>query len=326
VVVIVGALSLLTAAGTAEALPLPSVTTLQPITATTYVTHTVATATGLAHATVGVWTGGLGFEPLGTDTLTLPMVAGTGGVLSFLYSIRSTDSPAFDPANIYLETPGGRVYFAHSAGATTAPIYVVQSLAAWAGQQVTLVVAQTQDAAFDQTQILIDSLTVLPRTRSAPRIQRPADITSPATGPAGAVVTYPTPTARDNVDPVSTVGCMPGSGSTFAPGTTRVTCQATNSAGQQGTTGFDVTVTLTTQGALAALIDKSNQLLGTSIAGRIAAQVLHNADVDFLTGQEILGRRLITAYLQFLSAVQSAGLVTPSDAQTLIAFAHGLGL
>jgi hypothetical protein len=59
----------------------------------------------------------------------------------------------------------------------------------------------------------------------------PGDMTIAATGPSGAVATFPSPTASDSVDSTPTVNCSPPSGSTFALGTTTVSCTASDSAG-----------------------------------------------------------------------------------------------
>jgi hypothetical protein len=71
----------------------------------------------------------------------------------------------------------------------------------------------------------------------------PADVTVAATSAAGAVVTYPNPTATDNVDGTDPVTCVPPSGSTFAVGTTTVTCTSTDKAGNGAMATFTVTVT-----------------------------------------------------------------------------------
>jgi len=59
----------------------------------------------------------------------------------------------------------------------------------------------------------------------------PSTITVDATSPQGAVVTYTPPTATDESgdNPGPSVSCSPASGSTFAIGTTTVTCTATDS-------------------------------------------------------------------------------------------------
>jgi hypothetical protein len=58
----------------------------------------------------------------------------------------------------------------------------------------------------------------------------------------GAVVTFQTPTATDVVDSSVPVSCEPPSGSTFASGTTTVTCTATDDSGNSASASFGVTV------------------------------------------------------------------------------------
>jgi hypothetical protein len=67
-----------------------------------------------------------------------------------------------------------------------------------------------------------------------------------ATGPDGAVVTYPLPTATDTVDPSVDVSCDPGSGSRFALGATQVDCTAVDDSGNESTLAFIVNVVDTT--------------------------------------------------------------------------------
>jgi len=56
----------------------------------------------------------------------------------------------------------------------------------------------------------------------------PADITAVATGVSGAAVSFTAPTAIDEDANLPSVTCNPASGSTFAVGTTTVTCSATD--------------------------------------------------------------------------------------------------
>jgi hypothetical protein len=63
-----------------------------------------------------------------------------------------------------------------------------------------------------------------------------------ATGAGGAVANWTMPTANDVVDGPVAVECAPGSGSTFALGTTTVTCTATDSENNTASQSFDVTV------------------------------------------------------------------------------------
>jgi hypothetical protein len=78
-----------------------------------------------------------------------------------------------------------------------------------------------------------------------PDLLVPDDITAEATSHSGAVVTFVV-AASDNADGPLTPVCSPASGSTFAIGTTTVTCTATDSRGNIGTATFHVTVQDTT--------------------------------------------------------------------------------
>src|SRR5205814_6851861 len=74
-------------------------------------------------------------------------------------------------------------------------------------------------------------------------ISCPPDMTVAATGPGGAVVTYPPPTVSGGCNtPPSAPACNPPSGSTFPVGTTVVTCKASDFCGQSVTCSFNVTV------------------------------------------------------------------------------------
>ena len=76
----------------------------------------------------------------------------------------------------------------------------------------------------------------------APTITQPADIArSPDAGKTTAMVTFPLPSAQDNCPGVVVV-CAPPSGSTFPMGVTTVTCTATDTSNNKGTTTFKVTV------------------------------------------------------------------------------------
>jgi hypothetical protein len=75
----------------------------------------------------------------------------------------------------------------------------------------------------------------------------PANITTEANGPSGAVVTYTSPSASDTIDGAGVlVTCSPASGATFHLGTTMVGCSATNSSLQTANASFGVTVLDTT--------------------------------------------------------------------------------
>ena len=74
-----------------------------------------------------------------------------------------------------------------------------------------------------------------------PVVTVPANITQEATSSGGAAVTF-SASANDAVDGSITPSCPPGSGSTFAIGTTTVTCSATDAHNNTGTASFQITV------------------------------------------------------------------------------------
>lgn len=69
-----------------------------------------------------------------------------------------------------------------------------------------------------------------------------SDLSAEQASPSGTVVDYDLPSATDAVDPAPTVSCDPAPGSLFAPGNTIVTCTATDSAGNDGTSTFKIHV------------------------------------------------------------------------------------
>ncbi len=84
------------------------------------------------------------------------------------------------------------------------------------------------------------------RDSTPPTVTVPGDVTVEAAGPDGAIVEFPHPTASDRVDGPVEAGCKPLSGGTFPLGTTKVTCSAVDSHGNEGTGSFDVNVRDTT--------------------------------------------------------------------------------
>jgi beta-lactamase superfamily II metal-dependent hydrolase len=84
------------------------------------------------------------------------------------------------------------------------------------------------------------TLTVVDTT--PPALMLPGDITTTATSPAGAAVSF-TASALDLVDGSRPVACVPASGSTFAIGSTTVACAASDTRGNQSNGAFQVVVT-----------------------------------------------------------------------------------
>lgn len=80
-----------------------------------------------------------------------------------------------------------------------------------------------------------------PADTTAPTLTVPEGVTEVATGPSGATVRYVV-TATDEAGVTSGPTCTPSSGSSFALGTTVVTCTAADAAGNIGSASFTVTV------------------------------------------------------------------------------------
>jgi len=81
--------------------------------------------------------------------------------------------------------------------------------------------------------------------KTPPVVTVPSDMTKQAAIPNGVVVSYAA-TASDLVDGSITPICTPSSGSTFPLASTKVTCTATDKAGNTGSASFKVTVVDTT--------------------------------------------------------------------------------
>jgi hypothetical protein len=107
------------------------------------------------------------------------------------------------------------------------------------------------------------------------------NVTGAATGPDGAVVTYPLPSASDAVDSSVTVSCAPASGTTFRIGETTVNCTAPDDASNVGRGSFTVTVTDQAAPVFTAL---PNVTVGaTSNYGTVVTYALPTATDDTTT-------------------------------------------
>jgi hypothetical protein len=84
---------------------------------------------------------------------------------------------------------------------------------------------------------------------NGPSLGLPGTITTEATGPTGAGVSYSV-SASDAVDPSPTVSCSPASGSTFGLGTTSVHCTGSDASGNHSTGTFNIVVRDTTDPVL----------------------------------------------------------------------------
>ena len=115
------------------------------------------------------------------------------------------------------------------------------------GSTFPLGITQVSCSAIDKAGNRTDrSFNIAVRDTTAPAPLPPADLTVEATSPSGATVGY-TVTAIDLVDGKVPVTCSQASGSTFPLGVTKVSCSATDKAGNPAELGFDVTVRDTTE-------------------------------------------------------------------------------
>ena len=153
----------------------------------------------------------------------------------------------------------------------------------------------------------------------------PANQTVTATGAGGATVTYAPPRATDVVDGSDPVSCLPASGSTFALGTTAVTCTATDKAGDTTRATFTVTVQVTV-GALCTLtatdVEGSNNFKHLNSAQQAVVVALANAACKalaplsgHLTASQTAAA--IAAYDTAVNALAGGGWLTATQATTL---------
>ncbi len=160
------------------------------------------------------------------------------------------------------------------------------------------------------------SFTVTVNDVDAPAVTVPDDITVNATSPKGAVVTFEA-TATDNASK-TTVVCSPPSGSTFAVGTTTVTCTATDDADNQFSDSFTVTVI----GAEELLQDLRS--LTIDLVNNSSAEKALVATVDQLIQAEAKGdlKSFLAAMIKFnfqLKGYVKTGMISASVAHQLAA-------
>lgn len=152
----------------------------------------------------------------------------SGSVRYRWYSDSTCSTLVADSGDLTIATPGSPPSSSQTLN-DAGTYYVVASYSRDAGNQA------SQGACGDES-VVVKDLT-------PPVVTVPSDITAEATGPTGAPVHYVV-TATDNVDPNPTVDCSPASDSTFALGTTTVSCTATDASGN---TSAPVTFTVTVQ-------------------------------------------------------------------------------
>lgn len=177
------------------------------------------------------------------------------------------------PSNQTVEAtgPAGRTVTFVATATDTNPASPVVTCAPASGSTfalgTTTVACSSADAAGN---VASGSFSVTVQDTTGPAIGAVADLTSEATGPSGATVSYTSPSATDLVDGARPVSCLPASGSTFPLGPNDVTCSASDTRGNLSTRSFSITVTDT--GAPTLVLPGTITAQATSVAG---------ASVDF---------------------------------------------
>jgi predicted outer membrane repeat protein len=154
----------------------------------------------------------------------------------------------------------------------------------------------------------------------------PANITRNATSPQGTVVTYTPPSAVDEAgdSPAPTVSCDHASGSTFAIGTTTVTCTASDAddTPSAATGSFQVTV----KGAAAQLADLLALVNGLPIAHGLKASLetqVHAVQADLQANNTTQACGDLGAFMHHVRA-QAGKKLTTAQANQLLAAATNI--
>ncbi|MCC6745402.1 MAG: HYR domain-containing protein [Acidobacteria bacterium] len=189
------------------------------------------------------------FFPIGTTTVTC--TDGGMGSCTFTVTVNDTQAPTITcPANVTQSNDAGQC---SAVVNYTAPVIAdncpgVTAVCTPASGStfpvgVTSVTCTATDAAANTASC---SFSVTVNDTQAPTITCPADITTTGTVLNGctlsAVVNYPAPVVTDNCPGVGAAVCTPASGSTFPEGTTVVTCNVSDAAGNAASCTFNVTV------------------------------------------------------------------------------------
>ncbi len=207
--------------------------------------------------------------PLGTTTVvcTATDEVGNTGSASFRVTVQDTTPPVLSlPADIVLEAtgPSGAVATFAATAFDAVDGVLTPTCSSASGSTFplgTTTVTCTATDANGNTGSASFHVTVVDTT--PPVVNVPPDILLEATGPAGAVASF-TATATDLVDGPLPVNCSANSGSTFALGSTLVTCTATDAHGNTGSASFTVTVQDTTPPALTVPADMVLEATGPS--------------------------------------------------------------
>jgi HYR domain len=188
--------------------------------------------------------------PLGTTTVTCTAIdaANNKGTNSFTVTVRDTTKPDVQaPANMVVGNTSGTgadnvVYTGASADDLVSgnlPVTCTPASGSTFPLGINTVTCTAKDAAGN---VGTATFTIEVQDQTKPEVTVPNDITEEATGPNGATINYFGVNATDDVDGPLTATCSKAAGTVFPIGTTKVTCSATDAAGNKGDNYFTVTV------------------------------------------------------------------------------------
>lgn len=202
--------------------------------------------------------------PLGTTTVTCTATdaAGNVGTASFVVEVVDTTKPEVRTSENLVaaaeSSTGATVSYSAASASDVVDGTVPVSCSPASGTRFPLGITEVSCTATDKAgNTGKAAFTVKVQDEAKPIVGVPANITTEASGPNGASVTYMGVTASDNVDGSLTATCDKASGTVFPLGTTTVTCSATDAAGNLGTNKFTVKVEDTTAPSLTVAADKS---------------------------------------------------------------------
>lgn len=144
-----------------------------------------------------------------------------------------------------------------------------------------------------------------------PVLTLPEPLTTAATTPEGAVITY-TAGATDLIDGAVNVACNPASGSVFPIGMTTVECSATDAAGNQALGSFAVTV----EGAAAQIADLEAAVRGLGPPGNLGV-LAAQAGRLVQDGKDLAACALLGAFTLHVRIYDRGGSITTSEADQL---------
>lgn len=243
---------------------------------------------------------GLGLAgPAVADTLTNDVVVGgsdtltVGGSTQVTYTIQATSDDGRNNCNVNNGNQGTLVVSAPAAvtwspasprfegcGAAGA-VTVTFSSTVVGTYPVTVSMAAVRGGTFATAGAGFTLHVVPPADTTAPVLALPAPLTVEATGASGAAVTWTAGAYDDGDGAAVPVSCLPASGSTFALGTTSVTCTASDSRGNTAQGTVSVTVRDTTGPAmqLTGADAEATSAAGAPVAFTATATDLVDGDV-----------------------------------------------